>query len=149
MSSPWLVVTQSGQANVDHHLHPAGHGGVRRLDLETSSPDAQDLILDQACRWRPMTIVVVVWVLVGKLRGRRRQKRDRTRLITLFEKQTVARSASRWRCARIEVNEYRREGLEEIAPQLREVFSPRSRVPWAISSITCVAWRPVTWRDRR
>jgi flagellar biogenesis protein FliO len=124
MSPAMARHTQSGQANVTTIFILLGMVVSGVWIWKRLSPDAQDLILDQALPLAAaMTIVcVVVWVLVGKLRGRRQQKRDRTRLITLFEKQTVAEKRLKVAFALIEVNEYRREGLEEIAPQLQEVF---------------------------
>jgi HEAT repeat protein len=88
------------------------------------SPDVQDVIIDQAIPLAAAAVVVLVaiWVLVGKLRGRRKQKQARARLITLFESQTAAEKRLKLAFAMIELNEYRREGLEEIAPRLQDVF---------------------------
>ena len=110
------------------------------------SPDAQDLILDQApaAGGRDDDCVSSFGCWSASFAGGVSETR-RTRLITLFEKQTVAEKRLRWRSPLIEVNEYRREGLEEIAPQLQEVFLTTLTRARAISSITCVAWRPVTW----
>lgn len=115
---------QSGHANVTtiFILLGAVVSGVwiwKRL-----SPDVQDIIIDQAIPLAAAVVVVLVaiWVLVGKLRGRRKQKQARARLITLFEGQTAAEKRLKLAFALIEVNEYRREGLEEIAPRLQDVF---------------------------
>lgn len=115
---------QSGHANVTtiFILLGAVVSGVwiwKRL-----SPDVQDIIIDQAIPLAAAVVVVLVaiWVLVGKLRGRRKQKQARARLITLFEGQTAAENRLKLAFALIEVNEYRREGLEEIAPRLQDVF---------------------------
>lgn len=115
---------QSGHANVTtvFILLGAVVSGVwiwKRL-----SPDVQDVIIDQAIPLAAAAVVVLVaiWVLVGKLRGRRKQKQARARLITLFESQTAAEKRLKLAFAMIELNEYRREGLEEIAPRLQDVF---------------------------
>ncbi len=88
------------------------------------SPDAQDVIVDQAIPLAAAVLVVLVaiWVLIGKLRERRKQKQARARLIALFESQTAADKRLKLAFAMIEVNEYRREGLEEIAPRLQDVL---------------------------
>ncbi|MBS0171809.1 MAG: HEAT repeat domain-containing protein [Nitrospira sp.] len=88
------------------------------------SPDVQDVIIDQAIPLAAAGLVALValWVLVGKMRARRQQKQARVRLITLFESQTVAEKRLKLAFALIEINEYRREGLEGIAPRLQDVF---------------------------
>lgn len=88
------------------------------------SPDVQDVIIDQAIPLAAAVLVVLVamWVLIGKARGRRKQKQARARLMALFESQTAAEKRLKLAFALIEVNEYRREGLEEIAPRLQDVF---------------------------
>lgn len=88
------------------------------------SPDAQDVIVDQAIPLAAAVLVVLVaiWVLIGKLRERRKQKQARARLIALFESQAAAEKRLKLAFAMIEVNEYRREGLEEIAPRLQDVL---------------------------
>lgn len=124
MSTAMARHAQSGHANVTtiFILLGAVVSGVwiwKRL-----SPDVQDIIIDQAIPLAAAVVVVLVaiWVLVGKLRGRRKQKQARARLITLFEGQTAAENRLKLAFALIEVNEYRREGLEEIAPRLQDVF---------------------------
>jgi HEAT repeat protein len=124
MSPAMARHAQSGHANVTtiFILLGAVVSGVwiwKRL-----SPDVQDVIIDQAIPLAAAAVVVLVaiWVLVGKLRGRRKQKQARARLITLFESQTAAEKRLKLAFAMIELNEYRREGLEEIAPRLQDVF---------------------------
>lgn len=124
MSPAMARHAQSGHANVTtiFILLGAVVSGVwiwKRL-----SPDVQDVIIDQAIPLAAAAVVVLVaiWVLVGKLRGRRKQKQARARLITLFESQTAAEKRLKLAFAMIELNEYRREGLEEIAPRLQAVF---------------------------
>lgn len=88
------------------------------------SPDVQDVIIDQAIPLAAAVLVLLVamWVLIGKVRRRRKQKQARARLMALFESQTAADKRLKLAFALIEVNEYRREGLEEIAPRLQDVF---------------------------
>ncbi len=88
------------------------------------SPDVQDVIIDQAIPLAALGLaaLTVVWVLAGKIRARRRRHQKRARLIKLFESQTAADKRLQLAFAVIEVNEYRRVGLEEIAPRFQELF---------------------------
>jgi len=115
---------QSGHANVTTVFILLGVVVSGVWIWKRLSPDVQDVIIDQAIPLAAAAVVVLVaiWVLVGKLRGRRKQKQARARLITLFESQTAAEKRLKLAFAMIELNEYRREGLEEIAPRLQDVF---------------------------
>ncbi len=115
---------QSGQANLTTILLLLGLvvSGVwvwKRLSL-----DVQDFIIDQALPLAALSLVVlaVMWMLIGKIRTRRRRTRERARLIKLFESQTSSETRLKLAFAVIEVNEYRRVGLEAVAPQLQELF---------------------------
>ena len=80
------------------------------------SPDVQDLIIDQAIPLAALGLaaLTVVWILAGKIRARRRRHQKRARLIKLFESQTAGDKRLQLAFAVIEVNEYRRVGLEGI-----------------------------------
>ena len=88
------------------------------------SPDVQDLIIDQAIPLAALGLaaLTVVWILAGKIRARRRRHQKRARLIKLFESQTAADKRLQLAFAVIEVNKYRRVGLEGIAPRFQELF---------------------------
>jgi hypothetical protein len=116
---------QSGQANLTTiflllGLVVSGVWVWKRL-----SPDVQDLIIDQALPLAALSLIMLtmVWVLIGKIRTRRGRNRELARLISLFERQTSAEKRLKLAFAVIEVNEYRRAGLEAIAPQLQELFA--------------------------
>ncbi len=115
---------QSGHANVTTIFMLLGMVVSGVWIWKRLSPDAQDVIVDQAIPLAAAVLVVLVaiWVLIGKLRERRKQKQARARLIALFESQTAADKRLKLAFAMIEVNEYRREGLEEIAPRLQDVL---------------------------
>ena len=115
---------QSGQANLTTILLLLGLvvSGVwvgTRL-----SPDMQDLIIDQALPLAALSLAVLaaVWILIGKIVKRRRRNQQRARLIKLFESQTSSEKRLKLAFAVIEVNQYRRVGLESIASQLQELF---------------------------
>ena len=116
--------SQSGQANLTTiflllGLVVAGVWVWKRL-----SPDTQDVIIDQAIPLAALVIALLtlVWILAGKIRARRRRNQDRARLITLFEGQAAGDKRLQLAFAVIEVNEYRRAGLEAIAPRFQELF---------------------------
>lgn len=115
---------QSGHANVTTIFMLLGVVVSGVWIWKRLSPDAQDIIIDQAIPLAAAVLValVAIWVLIGKLRERRKQKQARARLIALFESQAAAEKRLKLAFAMIEVNEYRREGLEEIAPRLQDVL---------------------------
>ncbi|MBI4000657.1 MAG: HEAT repeat domain-containing protein [Nitrospira defluvii] len=115
---------QSGQANLTAILLLLGLvvSGVwiwKRLSLEV-----QDLIIDQALPLAALLLMVLtaIWIIIGKIRKRLTRRKERARLITLLEKQPSSQKRLELAFAMIEVNEYRRAGLEAIAPQLQELF---------------------------
>ncbi len=115
---------ESGQANLTAILLLLGLvvSGVwvwKRLSL-----DVQDLIIDQAVPLAALSLMVLtaIWIIVGKIRKRLARRTKRARLIALLEKQTASPKRLELAFAMIEVNEYRRAGLEAIAPQLQELF---------------------------
>ncbi|MDH4083349.1 MAG: HEAT repeat domain-containing protein [Nitrospira sp.] len=91
----------------------------KRLSFET-----QDYIVDQAV---PMTAigVVIAFLLSIPIRAFRRRRarfRERTRLLTLFERETVQEKRLDLAFALLENNEYRTDGLDLAVPALKELF---------------------------
>lgn len=116
--------SQSGQANLTAillllSLVVSGVWVWKRL-----SPDVQDLIIDQALPLAALALMALVsiWIIIGKVRKRFHRRKERARLIMLLEKQASPEKRLELAFALIEVNEYRRAGLEAIAPQLQELF---------------------------
>jgi hypothetical protein len=116
---------QSGQANLTTIFLLLGVVVSGVWVWKRLSPDLQDLIIDQALPLAALSLIMLtmVWVLIGKIRTRRGRNRELARLISLFERQTSAEKRLKLAFAVIEVNEYRRAGLEAIAPQLQELFA--------------------------
>ncbi len=87
--------------------------------------DTQDYVIDQAI---PMAFVGLViaaglWMLVRAFNHRRAQRRERAKLLAAFERTTVQEKKLEIAFALIDVNGYRAEGLESVAPALRDLFA--------------------------
>ncbi len=115
---------ESGQANLTAILLLLGLvvSGVwvwKRLTL-----DVQDFIIDQAVPLAALSLMALtaIGIIIGKVRKRLDRRKERARLIALLEKQTSSPKRLELAFTMIEVNEYRRAGLEVIAPQLQELF---------------------------
>ena len=115
---------QSGQANLTTILLLLGLVVSGVWVWKRLSPEVQDLIIDQALPLAALSLAVLaaVWILIGKIVKRRRRNQQRARLIKLFESQTSSEKRLTLAFAVIEVNQYRRVGLESIASQLQELF---------------------------
>lgn len=88
------------------------------------SVEAQDYIVDQAV---PMTIIGLVCALllfipIKMLRRRQVRSQKRTRLLTLFDRETAQGKRLDLAFALLETNEYRVDGLEPVLPALKELF---------------------------
>ena len=115
---------ESGQANLTAIFLLLGFvvSGVwvwKRLSL-----DVQDFIIDQAVPLAALSLMALtaIWIIIGKVRKRLDRRKERARLIALLEKQTSSPKRLELAFTMIEVNEYRRAGLEVVAPQLQELF---------------------------
>ncbi|HVG03008.1 MAG TPA: HEAT repeat domain-containing protein [Nitrospira sp.] len=115
---------QSGQANLTAILFLLGLVVSSVWVWKRLSPDVQDLIIDQALPLAALllALLVSVWMLVKKVKRRINRRKKVARLITLLEKQASPQKRLDLAFAMIELNEYRRAGLESIAPQLQELF---------------------------
>jgi ABC-type nickel/cobalt efflux system permease component RcnA len=87
--------------------------------------DTQDYVIDQAI---PMAFVGLViaaglWMLVRAFNRRRAQRRERAKLMALFERATVQEKKLEIAFELIDVNGYRAEGLESVTPALRDLFA--------------------------
>ena len=87
--------------------------------------DTQDYVIDQAI---PMAFVGLViaaglWMLVRAFNRRRAQRRERAKLLAMFERATVQEKKLEIAFELIDVNGYRAEGLEFVTPALRDLFA--------------------------
>jgi hypothetical protein len=88
-------------------------------------PDTQDYVIDQAV---PMAVVGLVFALllylpIRALRRRQARSRERAKLLTLFERETVQEKKRELAFSLLELNEYRVDGLESAIPALKEIFT--------------------------
>jgi hypothetical protein len=115
---------QSGQANLTAVLLLLGLVVSGVWIWKRLSPEVQDVVIDQAVPLAALLLVLLalLWIVVGKIKKRRRQRRERARLITLLERQTSPEKRLTLAFAIVEVNGYRRAGLELVAPLLQELF---------------------------
>jgi HEAT repeat protein len=91
----------------------------KRLSLES-----QEYVIDQALPLAAAVIGigVLVMVVIKKIRRRVQQKRKRDRLLAAFQRETVREKKLELSFALAEVNEYRVDGLEAVAPALKELW---------------------------
>lgn len=92
----------------------------KRLSLET-----QDYVIDQAIpmAFAGLVVAVGLWALARMFIRRRRQRRERAKLLAAFVRATGQEKRLEIAFALIEVNKYRAEGLESVTPALRDLFA--------------------------
>ncbi len=93
------------------------------------SPDTQDYLVEQAI---PVTLAVAatvaaVWAGVLAVQRRRRRLAKRARLLARLPRETVPDKRRDLAFALIEVNRYRVDGLESVAPMLVDILSDTLR----------------------
>ena len=124
-ADPMSTRSESGQTNliaiaVLVGVVIAGVWVWKRLSFNT-----QDYVIDQAI---PMAFVGLViaaglWMLVRAFNRRRAQRRERAKLLAVFERATVQEKKLEIAFELIDMNGYRAEGLESVTPALRDLFA--------------------------
>ena len=91
----------------------------KRLPAET-----QDYAIDQALPVAAggAAVAAIVLAVIVKIRRRAAARRERNRLIGSFKRETVQEKKLDLSFALVECNEYRLDGLEEIAPALKDLW---------------------------
>ena len=89
------------------------------------SVDTQDYIVDQAVPMTAvgLTIAALLFIPMRAVLRRRAKSQARSKLLTLFERETVQDKKLEMAFALLEMNEYQVEGLESSVPNLKELFS--------------------------
>lgn len=88
------------------------------------SPDTQDYIVDQAVPMAAIGLVAacLLFIALRLLHRRREKSRERARLLSLFERETVQDKRLDLAFTLLEVNSYRVNGLQSAVPALKELF---------------------------
>ncbi|NOU12239.1 MAG: HEAT repeat domain-containing protein [Nitrospira sp.] len=88
------------------------------------SPDTQDYIVDQAIPMVAIGLVAacLLFIALRLLHRRREKSRERARLLSLFERETVQDKRLDLAFTLLEVNSYRVNGLQSAVPALKELF---------------------------
>ena len=117
--------SQRGQVNLTAALLlvaviVAGVWIWKRLSLAT-----QDYVIDQAI---PLALLVGIitcggWLVLRSIRTRRLRRQARARLMHAFAQASTVEKRLEIAFALIEVNRYHREGLEDVAPAMRDLFT--------------------------
>ena len=92
----------------------------KRLSLDT-----QEYVIDQAVpvAFAALFVAIGLGLLIRVINRRRRQRRERAKLLAAFERATVQEKKLEIAFALIELNGYRAEGLESVIPALRDLFA--------------------------
>lgn len=91
----------------------------KRLSVET-----QDYIVDQAVPMATISLVAagLLFISLRSLHRRRKKSRERARLLSLFERETLQDKRLDLAFTLLEVNAYRVDGLQSAVPALKELF---------------------------
>ena len=86
--------------------------------------DSQDYVIDQALPLAAggLVIGVIMLTVIWKMKRRVTQRRERNRMIVAFQRETAPEKKLELSFALIEGNAYRIEGLEGIAPALKDLW---------------------------
>ncbi|MGH7250587.1 MAG: HEAT repeat domain-containing protein [Nitrospiraceae bacterium] len=115
---------QDGQANLTATLLLVGLIVAVVWIWKRLPPDTQDFLVERAI---PLTLLVVavalfVWVAGRKLHRRRKDRVERDRLMLRFEREPSPEKRLDLAFEIIELNRYKLEGLERVAPAMAELF---------------------------
>ena len=123
-ASPPHLDNQRGQANLTMALAVVILivGGIwiwNHLDFDT-----QDFIVDEVVPvlFLAVALALVAWVNVRKVKRTKSKKNQRAMLLEKFSREKAPRKRFDLASQLIELNEYRLEGLESVAPDMAEVF---------------------------
>ena len=88
------------------------------------SPDTQEYVIDQAVPVAAggLAVGLIVLTVAWKFGRRVTQRRERDRLIAAFQRETAQDKKLELSFALIECNAYRFEGLEAVAPALKDLW---------------------------
>ncbi|HXF91694.1 MAG TPA: HEAT repeat domain-containing protein [Nitrospiraceae bacterium] len=121
--------SQTGQANLTAILIVLGAVVAFVWIWKRLSPETQDLLVEQAVPFTllGLALAATLWAMIRPILRRRHRRRERERLMAAFQCETSPEKRLDLAFAMIEVNEYRLEGLEPVAPALKELFATTLR----------------------
>ncbi len=92
-------------------------------------PEVQESVIDQAVPLAAggLAVGMIVLAVIRKVRRRIAQRHERDRLIAAFQRETAQDKKLELSFALAECNAYRLEGLEAIAPALKDLWSTTLR----------------------
>lgn len=116
--------TEQGQANLTAIVILVGLIISAVWIWKRLSLDTQEFVIDQAIPIAAAVIgmVVLLLVVVKKIRARVQRKHERNRLLAAFQRETVREKRLELSFALAEVNEYRVDGIDTVAPILKELW---------------------------
>lgn len=128
--SPWWdawigTSGQRGQANLTVGLVLVGLIVAGVWAWKRIPPDTKDYLVEQAI---PLTLLaaavgLLVWSMVRRVFRRLNLRRERDRLMTRFEQERSPEKRLELAFELVEINRYRLEGLERVAPAMVELFA--------------------------
>ena len=86
--------------------------------------DTQDYIVDQAVPMAAigLALAILLFIPIRAVLRRRAKAQERTKLLTLFERETAQDKKLEMAFALLEMNGYRVDGFESAVPALKELF---------------------------
>ncbi|MBM4127096.1 MAG: HEAT repeat domain-containing protein [Nitrospira sp.] len=87
-------------------------------------PDTQEYVVDQIVPMAAGGVIIgsIVVVVIRNLTRRAAQRRERDRLITAFQRETVPSKKLDLSFALMECNAYRTDGLDTVGPDLKDLW---------------------------
>jgi hypothetical protein len=87
--------------------------------------EMQERIVEQGVPWlfAGAAVLAACWLLVRAIRRRRLLREERERLIGRFERESVPAKRLELAFSLVELNDYRSDGLERVAPAMAPLFA--------------------------
>jgi hypothetical protein len=121
--------TEQGQANLTAIAIVVGLVVTGVWIWKRLPPDVQEYVIDQAVPLAAgvVTFCLLILMLMRTLKRRSARRHERDRLITAFQRETAQEKKLELSFALTEANDYRVEGLEPVAPALKELWTTTLR----------------------
>lgn len=119
-----MIANARGQVNLTAIFALIGIMVAAVWGWKRLSPDTQDYVMERGLPAALATAVVAifVWRVLMQVRRRRARGQQRSRLMARFQRESAANKRRELAFELIELNDYKLQGLESVAPALSEVF---------------------------